>query len=128
MNTLEISDFSEYGLPIRLPRPFRVNSARTVAEGVVSPAIISEELNEELAEITGVASEEFPLSTHVFEFVLQENDFVIYIDFLIIFFVPSIQYLDNLGFFLIRFHVSATRNISFPLGIHQQTGRTNYML
>ena len=60
-----------------MPRPIRVNSARTVAEGVVRPTITSKELNEELTEITGGAPEEFLLSTRVFEFDLQESDSVI---------------------------------------------------
>jgi peptidoglycan/xylan/chitin deacetylase (PgdA/CDA1 family) len=77
MTMLGISDFRELGLPIRLPRPIRVNSARAVLEGVVRPVITSKELDEEFTEITGVASEEFPLSTSVFEFDLQDNDFVI---------------------------------------------------
>ncbi len=74
---LGTTDLSDSGLPIRLPRPIRVNSARTVTEGVVRPTITSKELNEELTEITGVASEEYQLSTRVFEFDLQESDYVI---------------------------------------------------
>jgi len=71
---LEIPDFKDLGVPIRLPRAIRVNSARTVAKGVFRPTITSKELNEELTEITGVAPEEFPLSTRVFELDLQESD------------------------------------------------------
>jgi peptidoglycan/xylan/chitin deacetylase (PgdA/CDA1 family) len=74
---LETSDLSELGLPIRLARPVRINSARMVAEGVVRPFITSKELSKELAEITGLASEEFRLSTRVFEFDLRESDHVI---------------------------------------------------
>ena len=76
-NMLKTSDFIDIGLPIRLPRPILVNSARTVSEGVLRPTITSKELNEDFAEITGVASEGFPLSTRVFEFDLQESDHVI---------------------------------------------------
>ena len=74
---LEISDLSELGLPMRLARPVRVNSARIIAEGVVRPTTTSKELSRELTEITGLASEEFPLSTRVFEFDLRESDHVI---------------------------------------------------
>jgi hypothetical protein len=38
---LETFDFSDLGLPIRLPRPVRINSARTVAEAIVRPIITS---------------------------------------------------------------------------------------
>ncbi len=74
---LEISDFSDFGLPTRLPRPIRVNEGRTVAEGVVRPRIASKDLEEELNKITGASAEEFPLSTRVFNFALQENDSVL---------------------------------------------------
>jgi len=74
---LERSDLSELGLPIRLLRPVYVNFARTIAEMIVRPTITSKELDEEFTEITGVASEEFQLLTRVFEFDLQENDYVI---------------------------------------------------
>ncbi len=74
---LEISDLSDLGLLIRLPRPIRVNLARTVNEGVVRPTFTSKKLNEEFTEIAGVAPEEFLLSTRVFEFDLKESDSVI---------------------------------------------------
>jgi peptidoglycan/xylan/chitin deacetylase (PgdA/CDA1 family) len=74
---LTMSDFSDLGLPMRLPRPIHINSARTVAEGVVRPTITSQELNEQYTEITGAASEEFLLSTRIFEFDVQESDQVI---------------------------------------------------
>jgi len=74
---LEISDLSDLGLLIRLARPIRVNSARTVAEGIFRPTITSKELNEELTEVTGLTSGEFLLSTRIFELDLQENDHVI---------------------------------------------------
>ena len=73
----EISDFKDLGLPIRLARRIRVNSARTINEGVVRPTITSKELNEEVTQITGRAPEEFLLSTRVFESDLQESDSVI---------------------------------------------------
>jgi hypothetical protein len=73
----ELSDFSDFGLPIRLPRPIRVNAERTVAEGVFRPRITSKELKEELTEITGVSSEDFPLSSRIFNYDLQESDSVI---------------------------------------------------
>jgi peptidoglycan/xylan/chitin deacetylase (PgdA/CDA1 family) len=73
----EIPDFKDLGVPIRLPRAIRVNSARIVAEGVFRPTVTSKELSKELTEITGVASEDFPLSTRVSEFDLQESDHVL---------------------------------------------------
>jgi len=74
---LEISDFGDLGLPIRLPRPIRVNVARTVAEGIVRPIITSQELSAQLSELTGAASEEFLLSTYIFDFRLQSGDQVL---------------------------------------------------
>ena len=74
---LEPSDLSGLGLPIQLPRSLYVNSARIVAEGMFRPTVVPKELSEELTEITGVSSEEFPLSTRIFEFDLQESDSVI---------------------------------------------------
>ena len=74
---LEISDFKDLGLPIRLARRIRVNSARTINEGVVRPTITSKELNEEVTQITGRAPEEFQLSTRIFELDPLESDQVI---------------------------------------------------
>lgn len=65
------------GTPIRLPESIRVNSARTIAKGIVRPTVTSKELSKELTSITGAAPEEFSLSTRVFEFDLQESDSVI---------------------------------------------------
>ena len=74
---LELFDLKDLGVPIRLPGAIHANSARTVAEGVFRPTITSKELNNELTRITGVAPEEFSLSTCVFEFDLLESDQVI---------------------------------------------------
>jgi len=74
---LETTDFSDLGLPIRLPRPIRVNSTRTVAEGVFRPTITTKELDEEFIEFTGVITEKYPLSLRIFDFELQESDCVI---------------------------------------------------
>jgi peptidoglycan/xylan/chitin deacetylase (PgdA/CDA1 family) len=73
----EIPDFKDLGLPIRLPRPIRVNLARTVHEGVFRPTITSRELSEEFSEIAEMPSEEFQLSTRIFELNLLESDQVI---------------------------------------------------
>jgi peptidoglycan/xylan/chitin deacetylase (PgdA/CDA1 family) len=74
---LEMSDFRDLGLPIRLPRAIHVNSGRIVAEGVFRPTITSKELNEEFNKIAGLASEELSLSTRIFELDLLESDQVI---------------------------------------------------
>jgi peptidoglycan/xylan/chitin deacetylase (PgdA/CDA1 family) len=73
----EIADFSDLGLPIRLPRPIRINAAKAVAEGIVRPTITSQELSVQLTALTGAASEEFRLSTRIFEFDVQEHDQVL---------------------------------------------------
>src|SRR5688572_30486734 len=74
---LEPFDFSELGLPTLSPRSFRLNSARTVAEGVFGPAITLKELSQEFTGTVGVPSEEFPLSTRIFEFDQRASDQVI---------------------------------------------------
>ena len=74
---VEISDFTDFGMPIRLSRSIRVNPERTVAEGVFRPRIVSRDLEEEMIEITGISAEKFPLFTRVFNFAVQENDSVV---------------------------------------------------
>jgi peptidoglycan/xylan/chitin deacetylase (PgdA/CDA1 family) len=69
--------FSDLGLPTDLQPRIRLNSARTVTEGIVRPTITSDRLCEEMTAITGVGPEEFSLSTRVFDLVLHQNDQVL---------------------------------------------------
>ena len=50
---------------------------RTFTEGVFRPSITLKELSEEFTETVGLPSEEFPLSTRIFEFDQQPSDQVI---------------------------------------------------
>ena len=77
VNMLEITDLSDKGFPIRLPRSIRINSTKTAAEVICQPTITSKELNDDLTEVTGVTSEKFTFSTRVYEFDLQDGDHVI---------------------------------------------------
>ena len=70
------ADIRNLGLRLCLPGPIRVGSARTVADAIVRPAITSNELARAFTELTGLASEEFPLSLRIFEYDPQPNDHV----------------------------------------------------
>ncbi len=74
---LELLDFKNLGVPIGLPRAIHVNSTRIVYEGVFRPTIASKALSEEFTEIAGLASEEFQLSTRIFQLDPLESDQVI---------------------------------------------------
>jgi len=77
MRKPRISDLSDLGLPIRLPRPVRLNLAPAVADGPVRAVITSKKLAEEFADMSGVSSENFPFSTRIFAFPLRQSDEVI---------------------------------------------------
>lgn len=77
MNTTDISDLSELGLPIQLPGRVRFNVGPAVAEGIVEAVIPSRDLAEEFAHLAGAAPEAFPLSTRVFAFHVREGDEVV---------------------------------------------------
>jgi hypothetical protein len=55
MNTTDISDLSELGLPIQLPGRVRFNVGPAVAEGIVEAVIPSRDLAEEFAHLAGAA-------------------------------------------------------------------------
>jgi peptidoglycan/xylan/chitin deacetylase (PgdA/CDA1 family) len=74
---LAMSDFGDFGVPIRLPRPIRLNVARTVAAGLVRPTITSPALRAQLSALTGAASDAFLLSTSIFDLPLQSGDQVL---------------------------------------------------
>jgi hypothetical protein len=71
---LEKFDLSDLGLSTSAPHSFRLNSAWTAVEGVFRPAIALKELGEEFGETVGLPSEEFPLSTRIFEFDKRASD------------------------------------------------------
>ncbi len=75
--SVKISDLSDLGLPIRLPRPVRLNLAPAVADGTVRAVITSKKLSEEFADMSGASSENFPFSTRIFAFPLRQSDEVI---------------------------------------------------
>jgi peptidoglycan/xylan/chitin deacetylase (PgdA/CDA1 family) len=74
---LQRTDFSDLGLPLRLPRPVWINSDATAAEVMVRPIITSNELSDAFTRSTGVNPDEVRLSTRVFELALQERDEVV---------------------------------------------------
>lgn len=76
-DNLRISDLSDLGLPIRLPRPVRLNLTAAVADGTVQAVITSKTLSEEFADVSGASSENFPLLTRIFNFPLRQSDEVI---------------------------------------------------
>ena len=71
------TDFKELGLPLCLQRPVFINSGRIAAEMIARPIITKKKLREEFIEITQAETLEFPFSTRIFEFDLQESDQVI---------------------------------------------------
>ncbi len=71
------TDFRELGLPLCLPRPVFINSGKIAAEMIARPIITTKKLREEFIEITKSETQEFPLSTRIFKFDLQESDQVI---------------------------------------------------
>jgi peptidoglycan/xylan/chitin deacetylase (PgdA/CDA1 family) len=74
---LSTFDVSDLGLPIHWPRPVRLSGGRTIAEGPVQPAITSKELQQEFAELTGIAPGEFSLPLRILAFEPGKNDEVI---------------------------------------------------
>jgi len=74
---LRFSDLSDLGHPIRLPLPVRLNRAPIVANGTFQLVITSKELSEEFAHMSGASSENFSLSTCIFDFPLRQSDEVI---------------------------------------------------
>jgi peptidoglycan/xylan/chitin deacetylase (PgdA/CDA1 family) len=77
INNLRISDLSELGLPLLLARPVEFNLAPVVAEGTIRAVITSRELADEFAEVSGGQPSDFPMSTRIFDFSVQESDDVI---------------------------------------------------
>jgi len=77
MHATRISDLSDLGMPLRLPRGVRFNLAPAVAEGTVQAVITSKKLAEEFADVCGAVAENFPLSTRVFAFHLRQSDEVV---------------------------------------------------
>src|SRR4030095_6826870 len=71
---LETFDLKDLGLPALSSRSFRLNSAKTVAEGVFRPTITSKELSKEFTETVGLPSEEFQFSTRIFQFEQRTGD------------------------------------------------------
>jgi peptidoglycan/xylan/chitin deacetylase (PgdA/CDA1 family) len=71
------TDFSDLGLPLRLPRPVWVNTDGTAAEVVIRPIITSHELSDAFTRSSGVNPDEVRLSTRVFDLPLQERDQVV---------------------------------------------------
>jgi len=74
---MRISDLSDLGLPICLPSPVRLNVGTVVAEGSFQAVFTSKKLSEEFANTSGASSENFSLSTRVFDFPLEQSDEVI---------------------------------------------------
>jgi hypothetical protein len=77
MHLTRISDLSDLGMPLRLPRGVRFNLAPAIAEGIVQAVITSKKLAEEFAGVAGAVAENFPFSTRVFAFDLRQNDEVV---------------------------------------------------
>lgn len=75
--TLTISDFSEFGVPVRLPQPIWFDVPPAIAEGSFKAAITSSDLADRVAEACGAAADTFPFSTRIFAFPQREDDEVI---------------------------------------------------
>jgi hypothetical protein len=77
LDNMRISDLSDLGLPICLPSPVRLNLGPVVAEGSIQAVFTSKKLSEEFANTSGASSENFSLSTRIFDFPLERSDEVI---------------------------------------------------
>jgi peptidoglycan/xylan/chitin deacetylase (PgdA/CDA1 family) len=71
------SDLGSLGMPVRLPCPVLLNSARIVADGIVRPTIVEPVLAGELSELTGVNVDGFRIYTRVFDYQLRDRDDVL---------------------------------------------------
>ena len=67
----------DLGLPGRTRAQIRLNTGRTVADGVFRPVLRSLEMQAEFRNAVGGAPEDFSISTRIYEFPLQSKDDVV---------------------------------------------------
>ena len=74
MTEVATGELVEFGIPIRLSRPVRLSSDRTVAAGVVRPTVLSSRVRDRFTDITGLAPETFTPALRMLAYESADSD------------------------------------------------------
>ncbi len=74
MTQVASGELVEFGIPIRLSRPVRLSSDRTVAAGVVRPTVLSSCVRDRFTDMTGLAPETFTPALRILAYESADSD------------------------------------------------------